>query len=339
MKAVVFTEYGPPEVLRLEDVDRPVPDDDDVLIRVHASTVSAEDPKLRSFAHPPLLWLPMGLLLGFRRPRRPILGMDLAGEVERVGSKVTRFKKGDRVFGYTGVRLGAHAEYKCIPESGILARMPRNMTYEEAAAAPNGALTALVYLRNWAKVEPGERVLVYGASGAVGTAAVQLAKHFGAEVTGVCSTRNVELVRSLGADKVIDYTKENISEAGEVYDVFFDTVGKTSLAQIEGSLGRNGRYLVTVFGARALLQMLWTSLAGGRRVMGGASNFKWTGADLELLRELIEAGRLRSVVDRCYPLAEASAAHRYVEEGRKRGNVVLTSFKGADEAPKTMAGP
>lgn len=328
MKAVVFTAYGPPEVLELKEVEKPVPGDHEVLVKIHATTVTAEDPKLRSFEHPPLLWLPMGLLFGFRRPRRTILGSELAGEIESVGAKVSLFKPGDQVFGYTGTGFGAHAEYKCMPERGVLAAKPGNMTYAEAAATPNGALTALVYLRNKGNIRRGEKVLIHGASGAVGTAAVQLAKHFGAEVTGVCSARNLELVRSLGADTVIDYTKEDFTERGEAYDIIFDTVGKTSLARVKNSLKPNGRYLVTVFGIAEILQMLWTSLKGGKRVIGGASNLSWRPEDLVVLGGLIEAGELRSVVDRCYPLAEAAEAHRYVEQGHKRGNVVLTVAPG-----------
>ncbi len=339
MKAVVFTAYGPPDVLQLAEVDKPAPGNRDVLVRIHATTVSAEDPKMRGFKHPPLLWLPIGLLFGFRRPRKTILGMEFAGEVEAVGKDVTRYRKGDPVFGYTGTSLGAHAEYKCVPEHAVMAAKPRNMSHEQAASIPNGALTALVYLRNMAKLQPRESVLIYGASGAVGTAAVQLAKALGARVTGVCSGRNLALVASLGADEVIDYTKQDFTGSGQAYDIIFDTIGKTSMAQVEGSLRPKGRYLVTVFSVRELLQMLWTSLVGGKRIIGGASNFHWTPDDLVYLRELIEAGKLTAVIDRSYPLADAAEAHRYVESGRKRGSVVLTvdgptREEAAVEAPR-----
>ncbi|WP_437287388.1 NAD(P)-dependent alcohol dehydrogenase [Sorangium sp. So ce406] len=328
MKAVVFTAYGPPEVLRLAEVDKPVPGNREVLVRIRATTVSAEDPKMRAFKHPPLLWLPIGLLFGFRRPRKTILGMEFAGEVEAVGRDVTRYRAGDPVFGYTGTGLGAHAEYRCLPEDAIMAARPGNMSCEQAACIPNGALTALVYLRNMARLRPQEDVLVYGASGAVGTAAVQLAKVLGARVTGVCSGRNVALVESLGADEVIDYTKEDFTRSGRTYDIVFDTIGKTSLARVEGSLRPGGRYLVTVFGVRELLQMLWTWSRGGKRIVGGASNFHWTRDDLAYLRDLVELGKLTAVIDRSYPLADAAEAHRYVENGHKRGNVVLTMAGG-----------
>ncbi|XXY47716.1 NAD(P)-dependent alcohol dehydrogenase [Sorangium sp. So ce269] len=333
MKAVVFDVYGPPEVLQLAEVDKPAPGNREVLVRIRATTVTAEDPKMRGFKHPPLLWLPIGLLFGFRRPRKTILGTEFAGEVEAVGKDVTLYQNGDPVFGYTGTSFGAHAEYKCVPEHAIMAAKPSKLSYEQAASIPNGALTALVYLRNMARLQPRESVLVYGASGAVGTAAVQIAKALGARVTGVCSGRNLALVASLGADEVIDYTRQDFTRNGQAYDIVFDTIGKTSMAQVEGSLRPKGRYLVTVFGVRELLWMLWTSLAGGKRILGGASNFHWTPDDLAYLRDLIEAGKLTAVIDRSYPLADAAQAHRYVEEGHKRGNVVLT----VDGPPRAAA--
>jgi NADPH:quinone reductase-like Zn-dependent oxidoreductase len=324
MKAVVFDSYGPADVLSIADVPTPSPKPNEVRILVHAASVSAEDPKMRAFDHPPLLWLPVGVLFGFTRPRFRILGMELAGEIDAVGRDVERFRVGDHVFGYTGVRLGAHAEYRCLPESGVLAKKPENVSFAEAAAIPNGALTALVFLRNMAKLEPGERILIHGASGAVGTAAVQLAKHFGAHTTGVCSTRNVDLIGSLGADEVIDYTREDFTRRTGAYDVVFDTVAKTSFARVKPSLTPRGRYLVTQFGARELWQMAWTAMVRGQRIIGGASNFYWTAKDLEELSGLIQAGRLRAVIDRRFSLEEAVLAHRYVEQGHKRGNVVLT---------------
>lgn len=323
MRAVVFKKYGPADVLELTEVDTPVPAANEVRIRIHAATVSAEDPKLRGFNHPPLLRLPIGLLFGFPRPRLSILGMELEGEIDAVGSRVTRFKPGDPVFGYTGARLGAHAEYKCLSGTAVLALKPDSLTYAEAAAAPDGAMTALVYLRNLARVRPGESVLIHGASGAVGTAAVQLAKHLGAHVTAVCSTRNVELVRSLGAAAVIDYTREDFLARRDAYDVVFDTVHKTSFADVRPVLKARGRFLGTQFGIRELLQRAWTSIAGGKRILGCASNMYWNAADLRELGRLMAEGRLKSILDRCYPLAEAAAAHRHVEQGHKRGSVVL----------------
>jgi NADPH:quinone reductase-like Zn-dependent oxidoreductase len=323
MKAVVFRKYGPPEQLAIEELATPTPKPDQVLVRVHAATVSAEDPKLRGFQHPALLRLPIALLMGYPRPRVRVLGMELSGVVAAVGAKVERFRVGDAVFGYTGIGLGAHAEYCCLSDRAVIAHKPSELSFEDAAALPNSALTALIYLRNMATLASGERVLVYGASGAVGSAAVQLAKYFSAEVTGVCSTRNVELVRSLGADRVIDYTKQHFTDEEQIYDVVFDTVGKTHFSNVRQVLSSNGRYLITEFGMRELLQMLSTRLGAGPRVLGGASNFHWTAADLELIAEMSIAGQFRAVIDRCYPMSEVAQAHRYVETKRKRGNVVL----------------
>jgi NADPH:quinone reductase-like Zn-dependent oxidoreductase len=238
--------------------------------------------------------------------------------------QVTRFKKGDQVYGYTGLSFGAYAEFTCMTESGVMALKPNNLTYEEAASIPNGALTALVFLHKKAKIKSGDQVLIYGASGSVGVAAVQLAKYFGAQVTGVCSTKNVALIKSLGADKVIDYTKEDFTKSGETYDIIFDTVGKTSLAQGKGSLKVNGCYLLTVFGVAEMIQMIGSSFMGQKRIIGASSNFSWTFEDLDFLRGLIEEGKLKPVVDRLYPLSDVVEAHRYVEEGHKVGNVVLT---------------
>lgn len=324
MKAAIFDRYGPADVLTIAEVPTPTPGPNEIRIRVHAAGVSAEDPKLRAFDHPPLFWLPVGLLFGFRKPRVRILGMELAGEVDAVGRDVERFRVGDQVFGYTGIRHGAYAEYRCLPERGVLAHKPPHTSFVEAAAIPNGALTALVYLRDMAKLARGEQVLIHGASGAVGTAAVQLARHIGAHVTGVCSTRNLELVASLGADEVIDYTREDFTLRPAAYDVVFDTVSRTSFRQVRRVLKDRGRYLVTQFGLRELLQMAWTAMVGGKRIIGGASNFRWTAERLEELAGLLRAGHLRAVVDRRYPLEEVVLAHRYVEQGHKRGNVVLT---------------
>jgi NADPH:quinone reductase-like Zn-dependent oxidoreductase len=322
MKAIVCSEYGSADVLRFTEVETPVPRRRDVLVRIHATTVSAEDPKLRAFNHPPSHRIPVALLFGYPRPRRGIWGMELAGVIAAVGDRVTRFAVGDSVFGYTGIGLGAHAEYRCLPETGVLARMPAGMTYAEAAVVPNGALTALVYLRDMARLQPGEAVLVYGASGAVGTAAVQLANAFGAKVTGVCSTRHVPLVKSLGAHEVIDYTERDFRREPARYDIIFDTVGRTSMKDVRASLSPRGRYLMTVFGMRDWMQMQCSRLAR-QRMVGGASNFLWKAEDLELLCELIAQRRWTSVIDRTYSWLEAAEAHRYVEQGHKCGNVVL----------------
>jgi NADPH:quinone reductase-like Zn-dependent oxidoreductase len=324
MKAIVYTEYGPPDVLRLREVAKPVPRDNEVLIKVHAATVTTGDCNIRGFSFvPPGMGFVPRLLFGIRRPKNPIPGTELAGEVEAVGRDVTLFKKGGRVFGIGSERLGAYAEYACRPESGALAVMPANLTYAEAAAVPGGAGTALYFLRDLGKIRNGQRVLVNGASGGVGTYAVQIAKYYGAEVTGVCSTGNVELVKSLGADRVIDYTREDFTERGETYDLIVDTVcGRVSYPRCKGSLKPNGIYLAVAGGLPEAVHMLWTSLTGGRKVViGSAPEGK---ADLLFLKELVETGKIKPVIDRCYPLEQTAEAHRYVDQGHKKGNVVIT---------------
>ncbi|MDF2626188.1 MAG: NAD(P)-dependent alcohol dehydrogenase [Symbiobacteriaceae bacterium] len=318
MKAIVYERYGPPDVLQMGEVPKPVPKDDEILIRVHAATAAAGDWRLRK-ADPFLARLFNGLW----RPRRVnILGFELAGVVEAIGSGVTRFKPGDAVYAACGNGFGAYAEYKAMPENGAVALMPANMTFEEAAAVPVGGYTALQFLRK-GKIRPGSRVLVYGASGSVGTYAVQLARHFGAEVTGVCSTANVDLVRSLGADQVIDYTKESFAEDGPAFDIIFDTVGKSPFTACIRRLTPNGFYLRAVHvSPLALLRGLWINLTSGIRVIG--ETMKESAEDLAYLKDLIEGGKLRSVIDRRYPLEQAAEAHRYVEQGHKKGNVVLT---------------
>jgi 2-desacetyl-2-hydroxyethyl bacteriochlorophyllide A dehydrogenase len=323
MKAIVYTEYGPPDVLQLKEVAKPTPKEDEVLIRVYATTVTSGDYRMRSSpASVRILGLLFGINLGLRRPRNTMLGSELAGEIEAVGKDVKLFKKGDQVFGSTETSFGANAEYVCMPEEGALAIKPANMTYEEAAAVPFGATSALFFLRDKGNIQSGQKVLIYGASGAVGTAAVQLAKVFGAEVTGVCSTTNLELVKSLGADKVIDYTKEDFTKSGQTYDIIYETVGKSSFSRNIGSLKKKGIYLAGNAGLRQTFQMLWTSMIGSQKIIFGPASVRKE--DLIFLKELIEAGKMKAVIDRRYPLEQTAEAHRYVEKGHKKGNVVIT---------------
>jgi NADPH:quinone reductase-like Zn-dependent oxidoreductase len=321
MKAIVATKYGPPEVLELRDMPKPTPKDDDVLVRVHATTVTAGDTRVRSFSVPPSMWLPARLTLGLRRPKKAIPGMVLAGEVEATGREVKRFKKGDQVYAYDITRLNAYAEFACVPETSALACKPSTVTYEEAAAIPFGGITALYFLRR-GNIQRGQRVLIYGASGSVGTFAVQLARHFGAHVTGVCSTANVELVRTLGADRVIDYTKDDFTRRGETYDVIFDTVGKSSLTASLRSLKKGGAYLLAVAGPAMLVRMRWASMRSGKTLVGGTAVPK--AEDLIYLTELVEDGKVKPVIDRCYPVEQMVEAHRYVDGGHKKGNVVIS---------------
>jgi len=321
MKAIVYTKYGPPDVLQLKEVEKPTPKDNEVLVRVYATTVTKYDCWQRSCTAPTGFWLPNRIASGLRKPKKIILGTELSGEIETVGKDVKRFKEGDQVFGYFGMSLGANAEYVCMPEDGVVAIKPANMTYEEAAAVPQGALTALFFLRK-GNIQSGQKVLIFGASGGVGTAAVQLAKYFGTEVTGICSATKLELVKSLGADKVIDYTKEDFTKTGQSHDIIFDTVGKSSVPGCKRSLKNNGFYLLTTFGLPKLVQILWLSMTINKNVFMGT--LKERVEDLIFLKELIEAGNIKSVIDRCFPLEQTAEAHRYVETGQKKGNVVIT---------------
>ena len=314
MKAIVYTKFGPPEVLQLQEVEKPTPKANEVLIKIFATTVVKEDPDMRASPG----------FNGFLKPRHPILGQELAGEIESIGRDVTRFKPGDQVFGID--MFGAYAEYKCMPENGALAIKPANMSYEDAASIPNGALTALPFLRDKGNIQSGQTVLIYGASGSVGAAAVQLARYYGADVTGVCSTANLEWVKSLGADQVIDYTREDFTENGKTYDIIFDTVGKRSFSECKGSLTGDGLYLTTVPTPLIMLQA-FSSAKSGKKVKflaAGLRPAREKVKDLLFLTELIEAGKLKAVIDKVYPLEQMAEAHRYVEQGHKKGNVVIT---------------
>ena len=317
MRAIVYDRYGPPEVQHLEDVARPVPKEDEVLVRVHATTVTRSDTGIRG-AKPVLI----RLFFGLRRPKQRILGTELAGEIEAVGSAVTKFAVGDHVFGSTAAfKTGAHAEFIAMPESAPLALKPAGMTFEEAAAVTDGSVLALMCLEA-ANIHKGQKMLIYGASGAIGTAGVQLAKYFEADVTAVCNTKNVELVRSLGADRVIDYTQEDFTKNGETYDVIFDAVGKHSFKRSKGSLKPGGVYVATD-GFRNLFLALWTSRVGNKRALFPIPPH-YTQKNVLFIKEVIEAGKFRAVIDRCYPLEEVVEATRYVETQQKTGNVVLT---------------
>jgi 2-desacetyl-2-hydroxyethyl bacteriochlorophyllide A dehydrogenase len=321
MKAIIFTKYGAPDVLQLTAVAKPTPKDNEVLIRIYATTVTAGDCEIRSFKIPLFIWLPLRLYMGLRKPRKHILGQELAGEIEAVGKDVKLFRKGDQVFAATGFRFGAYAEYICLPEEGVLAIKPATMSYEEAAAVPVGGLEALHFLRK-GHIQSGQKVLINGAGGSIGTFAVQLAKSFGAEVTGVDSTGKLDMLRSIGADHVIDYTQADFTKSGETYDVIFDVVGKTSFSHSVRSLKPNGRYLLANAGLSQMVRGRWTSMRSSKKVIVGAASEKTE--DLLFLKELIEAGKIQSVIDRCYPLERIAEAHSYVDSGHKKGNVVIT---------------
>lgn len=329
MKAIICTEYGTPDVLQLKEAAQPAPRDNEVLIRVYATSVNYGDLIARNFRTitpgefnmPLFFWLMTKLSFGLRKPKTTILGNEFAGVVESAGKDVKRFKIGDQVFGYLGPSFGAYAEYLCLSEDGVLALKPANMTFEEATVVPYGAIMALNLLRK-ANIQPGQKVLVNGASGGIGSAAVQIARYFGAEVTGVCGSPRLEFVRSLGAHKVIDYTKEDFTQNGETYDLIFDILGKGSFSRCKRSLKPNGIQLFASFKMKQLVQMLWTSMTGGKKVICAIA--PGSNEDLISVKELIEAGKIKAIIDRRFPLEQVAEAHRYVEEGHKKGNVVIT---------------
>jgi NADPH:quinone reductase-like Zn-dependent oxidoreductase len=321
MKAIVYERYGPPDVLQLKEIEKPTPKNNEVLIKTHATTVTSGDWRVRSLNVPVGFRLIMRLVFGVSRPRQPILGTELAGVVESVGKDVSKFKVGDPVFAFSDASMGCHAEYKCMPEDGTVALKPANLTYDEAAALSFGGTTALDFLRR-GKIQSGERVLINGASGAVGTAAIQLAKHFGADVTGVCSTANVELVRSLGASHVIDYTKEDFTQNGETYDIIVDTVGTALFSRSKASLKEGGRLLMVIAGLPDMLQAPLVSMSSSKKVIAGPVATR--AEDLLFLAKLAETGEFKPVIDRRYPFEQIAEAHRYVDTGRKKGNVVIT---------------
>lgn len=322
MKSIVYRKYGPPDVLELKEVDKPIPKDDEVLIKIYATTVTATECTFRKGK--PLY---TRLFTGIPNPKINTLGEELAGVIEAVGKSVKLFKAGDQIFGTAGPGFGTNTEYICLPESGVLARKPINMSYEESASICDGILTALPFLRDKGNIKRGQKILIYGASGSVGTAAVQLASYFGAEVTGVCSATNVELVKSLGAVNVIDYTTEDFTNRNDAYDIIFDTVGKTSFSHCKRSLKEGGIFLEAAIGFAILPQVLWTSMVGTKKVVIAATGLRPANErkkDLIFLKELIEAGKIKAVIDRGYPLEQIVEAHRYVDKGHKKGNVVIT---------------
>jgi NADPH:quinone reductase-like Zn-dependent oxidoreductase len=323
MKAIVHTKYGSPDELQLMEIEKPVPRDNEVLIKIRATTVTTTDCNARNFTFVPKSFMFFArIMFGFKKPKINILGIDLAGEIEAVGKDVKLFKKGDKVFGSPGTKFGGHSEYSCVPENGALAIKPADMLWEESASICLAGNTALFFIRDLAKIQAGQKILIHGASGAIGTYAVQLAKYYGADVTGVCSATNAEMVKSLGADKVIDYTKEDFTKSDERYDFVFDVVGKTTFSQCKGLLKQKGIYLENMLEVKDILKMMWTSIIGGKKIKGGVS--KETAENLNFFIELIESGKLKPVIDRCFPLERTAEAFHYVEQGHKKGNVIIT---------------
>ncbi|WP_088066435.1 NAD(P)-dependent alcohol dehydrogenase [Gottfriedia luciferensis] len=321
MKAIICTKYGPPEVLQLKEVEKPTINDDEVLIKIYSATVTAGDVKIRSSDFPFMYWLPSRLIFGLTKPRNKIPGSEFAGEIVSIGKNVKKFSKGDQVFGFSGMGFGSNAEYISLPEEGIILKKPINMSFEQAAAVPVGAITALHFLRKGI-IQNGQKVLIYGASGSVGTYAVQLAKYFSTEVTAVCSTSNIELVKALGANKVIDYTKNDIAQCNETYDIIFDTVGKSSFLDCKRLLNKDGVYLLgAVWKLSVYARAFLNNMTSNKKIIYGVANV--SREDLTYLKALIEAEKLKAVIDRQYPIDQISEAHRYVEKGHKKGNVVI----------------
>lgn len=321
MKAAVYERYGPPGVVTVRDVPKPTIKDNEVLIRIRATTVSSGDWRARSLEMPPGFKLMSRLFFGVSRPRQPVLGTELAGDIEAVGKDVGKFKIGDAVFADLGAGFGCHAEYRAMPEDGAMARKPANLSYREAAALSFGGATALRFLRNKGKLARGEKVLIVGASGAVGSAAVQLAKHFGAQVTGVCGPTNVALVKSIGADRVIDYTREDFTRGGERYDVILVTAGALPFSRCKDSLTERGRLLLVVAGLPEMLEIPWAALTSRKKVFAGP--VEGTAEDLALLEQLAQSGAFKPVIDRCFPLERIVEAHALVDSGHKKGSVVI----------------
>jgi NADPH:quinone reductase-like Zn-dependent oxidoreductase len=321
MKAVVYEKYGPPEVLQVKEIKKPVPKENEVLIKIHATTVTATDCIFRR-GEPKF----SRLFTGLTKPKNQVLGSEFAGEIESVGSKVKSFKSSDKVYGTTP-GAGSYQEYICLVEKkATLAKMPSNKSYEDAIACCDGFLTALPFLRDKGKIQRENKVLIIGASGSVGSAAVQLAHYFGAEVSGVCSTTNIELVKSIGADKVIDYTKEDFTKNGETYDIIFDLVGKTSFSQCKNSLNQNGKFLQAAVNLKVFPSVIWTSLFSSKKSLIMATGLRpplERSKDLNFISELVESGKIKPVIDKIIPLEEIAEAHRYVDAGHKKGNVII----------------
>jgi NADPH:quinone reductase-like Zn-dependent oxidoreductase len=324
VKAILHTQYGAPDLLQLKEVDQPAPKDNEVLIAIHATTVSTGDCNVRNFTFVTKSMLPIAkLMFGIRKPwKARVLGTELAGEVERAGKDVTRFKTGDRVVASTGAAGGGHAQYACLPETGAVAIKPDSLSWEQAVAIPFGANTALYFLRDLGKIRAGQDLLIIGASGAIGSAGVQLAKHFGVKVTGVCSGANVDLVTALGADSVIDYTREDFTKSANTYDLIFDVVGATTFDRCRRSLKPNGVFLQNIMELSDIVWVLWTSITGGKKIKGGVAIGNM--ANMGLITALAAAGKLKPVIDRSYPLEQIAEAFKYVEQGHKKGNVVIT---------------
>ena len=323
MKAVVHTKYGSPDEIQIKELEKPIPKNNEVLIKIRATTVTTSDCNARTFTFVPKSFMFFArIMFGFKKPKINILGIDLAGEIEAVGKNVTLFKVGDQVFGSPGDSFGAHAEYICIPEKGTLVIKPKDLSYEKAAAISLAGNTALFFMRDLGKIQAGQKVLIHGASGAIGTYAVQLASYYGAEVTGICSGSNAEMVESLGANRVIDYTTTDFTQSGETYDLIFDVVGKTTFLECKSSLKQKGVYLENSLELKDILMMIWTSFIGGKKIKGGVSKERIE--NLNFFKELIETGKLKPVIDRSFPLEETADAFKYVEKGHKKGTVVIS---------------